>query len=241
MPRKYIKYILCISSILFGGCNPYGAASVDPRFFPYASTSSNSANCGDGTSICLFDTFNRADSGAGLGTPTTRNGIGNATWTNILGAWGVTSNAAVPSSMPAFESVSIIDIGYSNCSVELSISAAPMNIVGIVFRADAAGGDYWAFEADFGVSYPGAPTYALGKWSGGIRTHVASIVTPPIPTIGHTMRVELSGSNITLKINGTTQYSTSDATYATKTAYGLRAEADTGSAVDNFLVEDCSP
>lgn len=174
------------------------------------------------------DAFNRADS-------TTNPGATSAsrTWSSARGTWGITSNALYTSASNTTGQGAILvtDFGDSDATLSIDAAARTGNIVqlGLVFRyVDLNNHWYWVVYRDNGAN----PKYFLIKRVAGSDTTVAtgSLANNNACTVS----VELSGSSIVGKVDGSSIASTSDSALSTATSFGCNIYGTTTHTLDNF-------
>ena len=160
------------------------------------------------------DTFNRTNSSSSLGSTST----GGYSY-EILGTavWGIQSNRAYVSSLSTTTTMAVIDTGLSNGTYSVTIGAlpSPVNVL-VPFRVV----DLTNY---LGLTRVGTSDfrYRLTKVVNGTLTELA--VSSKIIEVGDVISVELNGSNIVAKVNGTTILSITDSTFQTATKYGMYA------------------
>jgi hypothetical protein len=115
------------------------------------------------------------------------------------------------------------DNQYAQCVIS-TIGGAYVG-AGPAVRYSASGGYHAAYDQDTGA-------IRISRRSGGSNTNIAS--TSFSVSAGDTLRLEISGSNLTLYVNGTSRLTTSDSTHASGAGgiYGWHASPTI--AVNNF-------
>jgi hypothetical protein len=164
------------------------------------------------------------------------NSMGNTetgqTWLALDGSkWGTINNKAYRVSANTAGrkyDVAVIESGLSDCAVEWVNDG--QRITRYAFRVlDAANLIFLYGETSSG-------TYAMNKQENDVGTAIASY--PLVPAAGDIIRVELSGSNIVVKVNGTQIMNINNSFNQTQTKHGLlTGNAYSGARWDNFKVE----
>lgn len=155
----------------------------------------------------------------------------SATWVNIGGAITIESNKA--STTPAAIINYQLESGESDCIIEATIQKTAGNVDGgIMFRyVDDA--NYWI--ADF-LSLSG--TVKIYEKTGGSFTERASISKTFSASTDYVMRVELSGDDITVTIDGGSSINYSSSVGATRTKHGFWTSGAGGVTItwDDFKI-----
>jgi hypothetical protein len=164
----------------------------------------------------LSDTFSRANTTGPLGVADS-----GQTWTSfqmgIQGA-GAYADARADSSL-------------SDGTITMKVSAidtASASQTFIIFRY-VDGNNYWRV----GLSNPGG-FYQFERWVGGVYTWVDGATATA--NNGDVWTLEMFGSVLTFKLNGTTLVVVNDATHATATVHGFGMYQDGLTRVDEFSV-----
>jgi hypothetical protein len=183
--------------------------------------------------VLVSDSFNRADSTNIVGTTDSFNGGSSKTWNTVTGTWGVNGNQLYISSATSDDYI-YVDSGVSdNYSVQVDISRVTNSEQWLVFR--------FADKNNFLMfGFPGTGAARLYRRVAGTFTSMITTSLTPIAGTIYTLKVQVSGSTITL-YNGGTQIGTVTYTgLTTNTGVGLRNgnATITGVRYDNFQVED---
>lgn len=176
------------------------------------------------------DNFNRADSTTNPGSTS-----GSRAWSAARGTWGISSNALYTSAVNTTGQGAILVSDFGENDVILSIDAAARasNIVqlGLVFRyVDLNNHWYWVVYRDNGAN----PKYFLIKRVAGVDTTVATGALANNNAC--TVSVEVNGSSIVGKVDGSTIASTTDSALATATSHGLNIYGSNTHTLDNFAL-----
>jgi hypothetical protein len=176
--------------------------------------------------ILVQDSFNRANSTAGLGTADT-----GQTWQALAWVWGIQNNQAYwVSGNPAFF---VVESGQSDVQITLDnivISAGQAGGV-LAFRVSDSS-NYWLYRNLSSV-------HQLYKFVGGTATLVSSI-SGSLSAGTHQIKIIANGSVIECYIDDALQISVTDTFNQTATKHGLRNHTTTTTRFDNFLVETLS-
>lgn len=163
------------------------------------------------------------------------------TWTTT-GTWAIASSRAYASAnaggMGTF-ATALFDGGTADATVQIDFpvhSSSAFTKSGIAFRAQSSTA-FWTLTSSYD-SGVGSAVYELSRISGAdFSSDSVTVGSYATTAPGDTVRVELLGPKITVKVNGTTRIAVSDSTYQTATQYGLFSS--TGAArMDNFLLEN---
>lgn len=167
------------------------------------------------------DTFNRADNGTTMGTPSD----GGSAWYEVPPDWGIVSNQAY-TFLAAGNAIAILEASESNVQVQVTLSGTQGG-AGIVFRAFG--------ENDFMVATISSVGGSIYKVVGGTYTSLGSNTWTAVA--GDVWKVTVdSSNNITLYQNGVSRISLNDATHATNTKHGLRSDNTTSLRFDDFSI-----
>jgi hypothetical protein len=171
-----------------------------------------------GPTVQYSDSFTRADSVTTLGS--TDGGAQPATAWSILtaasGVWGITSNRAKAQS----GGLAIANLETSHADLTLEGTLGALNptsanrICSIAFRVQDLT-NFW----QAGTNNNGTAAYCLVKKVGGTNTTVATTTTTPV--VGDVVKVVLSGSTITLFVNGAQVAQVTDTALQTATKHGM--------------------
>lgn len=163
----------------------------------------------------VSDTFNRADSTTSLGTADT----GQA-WTPLATTvWGIIGNTAYETGNAA-QALAVVETGVSDCTV--SVTMPVMGDTGLCFRA-----------SDNDNNFVTNPTALYREQSDTGYTLLGSY---PQINAGDRLAVVLSGSTITVKVNGAAVLTVTDTFNQTATKHGLRSHNSTAARFDDFEV-----
>lgn len=159
--------------------------------------------------IYASDSFTRAD--ADVPGSTT---VGAKPWLSAAGnVFGIRSNRLVKISATTQPHNVVFNTGFADFTYHATL--VNDTNAGIVFRetADGTGGG-WMVWKEGGV-------YTLTKRTGAaVYTHVAK-GSNRVPVVGDRVSVILKGSSITVRVNGTTVITHTDAAYSTQTHAGI--------------------
>lgn len=166
----------------------------------------------------VSDDFARADGPLGT-TP-----VGNKPWLYSAGTMSLV-NGLVTASVG--NAAAFVDAGYSNGTVGVTGS---LNSQGLVFRASSTGEGYYFMWSGSGQEYRVGRRSAAGGFTPILGTGTARTFTA-----GARYEVELNGSSIKCKVNGTIVLEITDTTY-NGTHYGMVSASTTGAPLKNFQV-----
>lgn len=148
--------------------------------------------------VYVSDNFQRANTVSGLGVATT-----GQTWTVQFGAMAIQNDTAQVMGTGTGDTLYYVDSGQSDCEIQATF-ANFTDQAGITFRF-TSGGTYWYVQ--FGAA-SGSSTY--GGINPGCQLHrnnsgdsVVASNTSAIPTATSTVEVILSGTSITVNLDGT--------------------------------------
>lgn len=184
----------------------------------------------------ITDNFNRSDAST-LGTSS-----GGWSWTDDASAnsaaWRITSNTGGPTTDHGQ-----ITSEMARAESDLSSSDHYAQVVGVTFGGPFAGAACGAVRCASGTSNSyrsGLRTdvAVMQKWVSGSMTSLYQNATGA-GTAGDTVRVEASGSSITLKKNGSTVTTQTDSAISSGTRCGI-AGRQTNVTMDNFEAGDLS-
>jgi Big-like domain-containing protein len=154
------------------------------------------------------DSFERTDSATSLGYADT----GQA-WSTLNGTWGIDDGKAyLVASGGGVLNAAVVDAGIADCAIESTIIWTTDSLFWpVAFRCtDASNG--------FRVVNDNA-TLAIYRVQAGALTSIAFVVVAI--SSGDRIGIELSGNNITAKVNGVTVVTASDSFQATATKHGI--------------------
>lgn len=171
------------------------------------------------------DTFNRADTASGLGT--TSDGL--FTWASALpGSLKISGNRVVLGTSSTADPCTTIDPGQADVTVQATMvtTGGDTSLVGR-YTDDS---NYWLAHMD------STGPVRLFKKVAGSYTQV-SPTSGSGPNPGDLVQLVFSGSTVTMKVNGTTIFTTTDTFNSTATKAGFRIGSNSGAASwDNFSV-----
>ncbi|MGZ4596276.1 MAG: hypothetical protein ACXV3V_05055 [Actinomycetes bacterium] len=167
----------------------------------------------------LLDDFNRADSASLAGGP--------VTWANYRsGSWGVSTNQAYLSTTSGSGVVAAVNCAKADGKVGATLSTlASSGGLGLAFRVQD-GNNLWIIIA-------ATSALTLYKIVANGFTSVGSGFGSV--SSGDKLEVVLSGSSISIFVNGTQRGTTvTDSTFSTATSHGMYGETSTAARVDNW-------
>jgi len=186
----------------------------------------NATTASGGGGAVVSDSFNRADSTTSLGTADT----GQA-WTALTGTLGINGNAAY--AVVTSNSVAVIDSGLADGTVQVKLTATATGSVmpRLIFRCTDAS-NYWMLQARGSTG-----KYQLYKNVAGAFTQLGTDIAVT-PTAGDVIQAVLSGSSVTIKVNGVQAATATDAFNSTATKHGIgwAQPTDTTQKFDDFSV-----
>lgn len=166
----------------------------------------------------VADDFTRADGPLGV-TP-----VGNKPWLYSAGTMSLVNGLVTASSANAG---AFVDAGITNGTVGVTGSLASQ---GLIFRASSTGEGYYFMWSGGGQEYRVGRRSAQGAFTAILGTGTARTFTA-----GARYEVELNGSSIKCKVNGTIVLEITDTTYS-GTHYGVVSASTTGAPLKNFQV-----
>lgn len=173
------------------------------------------------------DSFNRANNSSTIGT-TDGAGIKDPLgWTNQIGTWGISSNAATQITGTARVTVST---GFSDVWIRTKLVTGANLSDGILFRFSDTS-NWWSYTEISG-------TMTLSKVVAGTNTNFTPIVALT-PAPGYIHEVFADGPNIATYTNGTLTNSVNDSFNQSATLHGYRQQAGLGtlhSAFDDLMI-----
>lgn len=177
------------------------------------------SSCAD--AVERSDTFNRADNGATMGTPSD----GGSAWYEAPADWGIVSNQSY-TFIEVGNAIAILEASITNVQVQVTLSGTQGG-AGIVFRA--------VDENDFMMATISSAGGSIYKVVGGTFTSLGSNTWTAVA--GDVWKVTVdSSNNITLYQNGVSRIALNDATHATNTKHGLRSDNTTALRFDDFSI-----
>lgn len=180
-----------------------------------------------GPTTIAFDNFNRA-AGALAGTSAVTGQVWSAGSTGGA-ASSITASGTVTPFCTGGNDYNCIDVGVADYTLTCTLTAFGTSFPGLAVR-------YVDFNNHLHLQVQNSTSYVLEKKVGGSFTAVQTISVSP--TAGDILAITLLGSSVTVKINGTTQFSgtvTGISTSATKTGIG-GPTAHTPATFDDFTV-----
>lgn len=166
----------------------------------------------------VMDDFARADGPLGT-TP-----VGSKPWLYSAGTLSLVGGLVTAS---AGNAGAFVDAGISNGTVGVTGSLSSQ---GLIFRASSTGEGYYFMWSGGGSEYRVGRRSALGAF-----TPITGTGTTRTFTSGARYEVEMNGSTIKCKVNGTTVLEITDSTY-TGTHHGVVSASTTGAPLKDFRV-----
>jgi hypothetical protein len=191
-------------------------------------SSSASAATLTGSAVNIVDDFNRANSSTSLGTTST----GGKTWVQESGVWGIVSNQAYLASSATAVRKAHVEASVADCTVSTKIyqQSGGSRYYGLVLRSNGAGNCYLVqINGD-------ANQIDVQKQTGGSSTTLLTAVSYT-PAAGDVISAVLSGSSITIKVNGSTVLAGSDSTYNSNTKHGIWCYETDRARFDDFSIQ----
>lgn len=154
--------------------------------------------------MTFSDDFNRANNASTLGT----------SWTALKGTWGINNNEAyISASHPSFDQFAVVDANTVDGFVQATAGTGVTNFIGLVFRVSDTS-NFWEMVGQVGGAWQ------LYKMVAGVYSSVLTSGGNPVSS-GDVVRVEMSGSAITGKVNGVTVLTYNDTFNQTATKHGM--------------------
>lgn len=174
------------------------------------------------------DTFNRANASGGLGTPSD----GGSDWVELASNFGIFGNQAYGAGGGS-PTVSYLECGAGSGDGTIQVTHASVGgNAGVAFRISDADNLFavWVIGGQFSLyRRQSGSNNLLGQASG-------------TATSGDVVSAVLSDDSITIKVNGTTKITVTDAFQKTATKHGLAtASADTSSLLDDWSFTGGTP
>jgi len=172
---------------------------------------------GPATFSTITDSFNRINSALTLGTTDTGH-----TWQYLsTGVWGIAANQAYnPTNSVTNKDAAVVQSLVSDCSVQVTF-ATHVSSMRVGFR-------YTDLNNGFIVNDEGSQ-YVLYRLQSGSYTSIGS-TTLITPTNGDVIKVTLSGSSITVYVNGVSKITATDTFNQTATLHGIASNDNTAVA-----------
>lgn len=153
-----------------------------------------------------------------------------ASWTTPAGGWAIQSNKAQNTGTADLAAdQAILDFGSADVTITAVCQTADASTVGILFRASGTA-DFWVAIID-----PANDLVRLLDVTGGGVASVDDGAATLAPATDYTLQVVLSGTSITVKLDGATAVTKTSAVRQAVTKCGLRGY-DVGGKVDSFAV-----
>lgn len=172
-----------------------------------------------------LDTFDRADSGPPLGTPSG----GGAAWEATKGSFVILSNRAANATAGTHD-VTVLEASAADAEVQVTL-AAFADQMGLAFRLTDLNNFF------FVRTYSGAG-YDLFRFEAGGSSHLGAYATTPAS--GDVLKAVCSGSSLSVYVNGTLRIGpVTDAFNGAATKHGLWAYSAGGAnRFDDFSITD---
>ncbi len=171
------------------------------------------------------DNFTRANSTTTLGTPSD----GGSAWNPLNGTWGINSNAGYEPGNTV-QAVAVLDSTTTDVTVQCTFTQ-PGSVVGLVIRAtDNANYIIATFQSG------GAFLFTNVGGSFSLLTTVTQAIAP-----GDIGSLQIVGTALTLKLNGTTVLTATTATNPSGTLHGIYTSTDTSVRFNTFSISDGTP
>jgi hypothetical protein len=204
-----------------------GALTTGTKVGFYSGSNTDAAFSGLVISVPSYgiaDNFNRADNATSLGSTST----GDLEWSDFGNNYfGISSNKGYFSNAAFGGLAAVIDSGTSDGTLKVSIDFGP-NEEGIAFRATDAS-NYLVAKCSTGLNQ-----CAIMKRDNGADSHVVAWTNATFGVAAN-MIVAMSGSSISLYVDGTLVISTTITFNQTATKHGLYVYGGiSGAAFDNF-------
>lgn len=188
--------------------------------------------------VAISDNFNRADSGS-LG----------ADWTEYINDWAIAGNAIRPTVLTADSYLhhnTVLASADQRAQIRVSMPStgtSPQKRAGVLLRMDPSGAaNFYLFEARYNTN-PGVDGQLLiTKFVAGTPTTLVSSAVGAIgASAGFDLKGEVSGTALSLYVNGVLQLSTTDSALTAGRYIGVLGRVSGSLArllIDNFSAED---
>lgn len=184
-----------------------------------------------------FDTFDRTDSATTLGSATVGGAWtpGNNGDTGTLPTWGISSNQAYLAVIGSLvDRYAWVESSLADCRITVTLTTASPEAsvkAGIVFRR-TDGSNFWMARINNSTDQLLVEKRVAGTVT-AVDTQSVTIAAGAVLTL----QVDLSGSSIITKVNGSTVSTVTDAALATATKHGIALNNTTGNPrFDDFLI-----
>lgn len=159
------------------------------------------------------DNFNRADGSSGLGTPSD----GGSAWVPLSSGagtptWGISANQASMVSTTGVHDLDYLESSVGDCDVQITL-ATVVDDCGLSARL-SDGSNFLMVRAKGTVT-----SFDLFKCVGGSFTSLGTFSATPAN--GDIIKISMSGSSLTVFINGVSRITATDAFNSTATKHGL--------------------
>jgi hypothetical protein len=145
------------------------------------------------------------------------------------GAFTLQSNRAVAQGLSG--KVDIVDAGVADCTVSATVQVVNgVAEAGLTFRWQDAS-NYW-----YVTGYAGDGKSYLYKVTGGTAAQITSGGSGVSNGVDFTLSVVLSGSSITVNVNGSLAYTQTDSAFSTATVHGLKNNSSHSNQWDDFTI-----
>lgn len=179
----------------------------------------------------VSDDFNRPDDATTLGISSS-----GAVWVAVAGTWGISANQACFVSGAGTGRIAVIETGHSDVAMQVDVvTGAGSHWPGLTFRLkDAA--NWVAVRNTTNDGVPSNGLIVIMTSIAGTTATVTSAAAPAGLVFPYTMRAELSGSTVTVKINGAVVLTATVTAHVGRTRHGLFGNSNTSVRLDNFTV-----
>ena len=170
----------------------------------------------------VFDDFNRVDNANSMG-----NAVTGQPWMVQIDTWGIFNNQAHISTSAGQSTIVIDSLHADDIAVQVTF-AVNSNEQRLIFRYGGIA-NHWYVRRN-GINYE------LVKFVANSPVSMGTFAT--IPANGDVIRVELVGSNIVVKVNGTIAITVNDSFNQSSTIHGLGSLLNNTPLWDNFSVTE---
>lgn len=176
----------------------------------------------------VSDSFNRADSAAAWGTSDAAEGGTSQAWTPLSGTWGITGNTAYGVATTG-DHLTVLDAGVTNVDIRATVFALPGGAgnVGVVGRVLNSSNYYL-------VQVNSAGSIGFFKRVAGAYVQLGTTYTGGF-SAGDELGLRCVGSTIDALKNGVVIKTATDASLATGTKVGIRADTSGTWRLDRFI------
>lgn len=178
--------------------------------------------------VNIADDFNRTNTTSAIGSTS----VGAKAWTQHSGTWGISANRAYDSGATTAVHLASVDAEENDVTVSAALWAngdGTSRYFGVAGRLDATAANGYLVQ----VNVPGGVIELMKRTAGTNAALGASVAYTHAN--GDVLELVMSGTSLTVKINGVTKLTRTDSTYQTNTRHGIWTYTDQG-RFDDFAI-----